>query len=1538
MKIFYQTLLFVFISCFLLPSAVSRDLESIRKSGKIYVAFTGDDLENINYPLALELAKYLNVDLEIVEIEWDEAFSQNGIIPNGLHTDPAIRYTPDALLKADIISSTFTVLEWRKKLFDFASTMISTEVLVVSKNGQEFTSPSQLKGLTISYMGSTSYEDHIKAINDRIGGGIILDENASNDEAKEKLRQGHTDGIILDADEALYFISREPQFTIAMPVTTPTYVAWVVEKKNPLRDEVEDFFQTIENNGVLDSLFFEYFNMHYSEYTQKIDPHQRAVLRNGDLDDIIKDGSIVMALRERDYVYRETGKKQLMHTLAEEFAWYLGLEADFVLTQAFSNYFEDSLGIINRDSIYCPEWFQHFDVACDVLSPDPWRESVIDLVEIFPVNTVVVAAKKTSIRRQKDLKKLRAVTTKGSIYEKLIENIGVKNVIYRETKNLLPAIDSGLADFTILDEPFFSLKDYPDFEKKISLGKSSINWAVKKDKPKMKQALMSFLRSAKSNGLLDLLIEIQNDAGQGLAGDLLAAFHNARQKGEFPYEFYTSRNQLPYENVGCVFQDNRGYLWLGTEHGLVRYNGRKMEVLSADSIQNKVLKISKYKSFILALLQDKLVVLNESADVQHIMPLNNAQSMFTAVNGNIYIQEEQGIGRFLEKEGTFYIEPLEMGIHAAPALFATDSATHFFYGIEDGQLFVYNLDKQELHQTKIPADFIYVSKNDELYLFHNGNCRISNANDYLGAQSDVQNISGFPNKIRAIEPSGDVGFWMMTDDALIRQQSPEKRGIKLDRKNGLQHANLNAMMQDREGNLWVAYSGGLQKILLNSGLRLFEKDLFSSVVYQVFQDDEKYYWVLSNQGTYRIMNNGKTENNKFSTKNYKRGGTADKEMIFLQTDDELLLVHPATRKRLSIKANSNQKYTASAYTPTTGLILSICANDTTALYQVQDDGALQYIASLGQVQSLKMRSSGDRIYLITDKELYQYSVFSLEKFKSTELKINDIIKAEGRVFAATAAGLFELFRDGSSEVVFPTEYAMIDLCKGRNQNQIWLATANGIYQYNMKMNLIENEIHAEDGLPADETSPDGLFMDNKGVLWIATYHGIANYSAKAGDHTMYAPVCFIDKIEINGSVSNIQENQRLNHNQNNLSIELTALSYSDETAVEYEFYLRGMSNDYQSYSKGSNYLALFNNLPPGHYEFVYKARGKDKLWGYAKTLNFSIQKPYWQSWLFRIAVFIAVLSLFLLIYKWRVRRLQKQKILLERLVKERTQQLEESNEELAAQRDLLSVQNDEIMKQKDEIENKNRNITDSIRYAKRIQEAILPHDKLVQRTLDASFILYKPKDIVSGDFYWMHPLGQRILYAAVDCTGHGVPGAFVSLVGHTSLNRTVKEFGITRPSEILDKLNELVLETFRQQGSEEVKDGMDMALCLIDIQNRRLEYAGANNPLYLIREGKLIEVKGTKKAIGSSERTINFENHEMELQTGDSIYIFSDGYVDQFGGPRNKKFLSRNFKKLLLSIQEKPMAEQRDILNQSIEDWQGDYEQIDDILVIGYRI
>ncbi|MEA3477107.1 MAG: tetratricopeptide repeat protein [Bacteroidota bacterium] len=290
--------------------------------------------------------------------------------------------------------------------------------------------------------------------------------------------------------------------------------------------------------------------------------------------------------------------------------------------------------------------------------------------------------------------------------------------------------------------------------------------------------------------------------------------------------------------------------------------------------------------------------------------------------------------------------------------------------------------------------------------------------------------------------------------------------------------------------------------------------------------------------------------------------------------------------------------------------------------------------------------------------------------------------------------------------------------------------------------------------------------------------------------------------------------------------------------------------------------------------------------------------------------------------------LQKRKA--NRKIVEQNEQITEANEELKVLNEAINKQNHEII--------------DSINYAQRIQSALLPPETYISELLNENFILYKPRDIVSGDFYWIKQVNQYIVLVAADCTGHGVPGAFMSMLGMSYLNEIVQRREITQANQVLNELRKQIKYSLRQHGQrDESKDGIDMALCVMDLKSMKMQYAGANNPLYLIKDvngtNELKEIKADRMPLGYYQgKDISFVNHDIQLDMGDTFYMFSDGFIDQRGGKGNKKFLSKNFKDFLLEIHDQPMQDQKEILDKTLLDWMGDNSQMDDVLVIGVRV
>lgn len=279
----------------------------------------------------------------------------------------------------------------------------------------------------------------------------------------------------------------------------------------------------------------------------------------------------------------------------------------------------------------------------------------------------------------------------------------------------------------------------------------------------------------------------------------------------------------------------------------------------------------------------------------------------------------------------------------------------------------------------------------------------------------------------------------------------------------------------------------------------------------------------------------------------------------------------------------------------------------------------------------------------------------------------------------------------------------------------------------------------------------------------------------------------------------------------------------------------------------------------------------------------------------------------------------------------------QTNKTLVQQKEIIESQKSEVEAQKHLVEEKQKEIIDSISYAKRLQEAILPPQEFINKHISDNFILYKPKDLVAGDFYWAEHIGDLFFIAAADSTGHGVPGAMVSVVCSNALNRTVKEFGLTQTGNILDKTRELVVETFEKSASE-VKDGMDISLLCIDTKNKKITWSGANNALWYMQNNELLIIKPDKQPIGKTDNPSPFTTHEVTYKDGTTFYLFTDGFADQFGGDKGKKFKYKQLEELLLTNNNLALSAQSNLLNQKFESWKGNLEQVDDVCVIGVKI
>jgi serine phosphatase RsbU (regulator of sigma subunit) len=492
-----------------------------------------------------------------------------------------------------------------------------------------------------------------------------------------------------------------------------------------------------------------------------------------------------------------------------------------------------------------------------------------------------------------------------------------------------------------------------------------------------------------------------------------------------------------------------------------------------------------------------------------------------------------------------------------------------------------------------------------------------------------------------------------------------------------------------------------------------------------------------------------------------------------------------------------------------------------------------------------------------------------------------------------------------------------------NNGHLWMSTNYGLARFDPSDLGIKN-YDVADGLQNYEFNLGASHRSESGELFFGGIDGLNAFYPDSIEVNRTIPQVVVTSFEIlspeGNRFINIDRDDEivLNHFENSISIEFAALDFTRPGKNKYSYVLEGLEDKW--IAPGNRRIANYSRIPPGNYTFRVRGSNNDDIWNEEGfTFRLVILSPWWQTPWAYVFYSLAITSFIYLLIFYSTRRLRHANIVLR-------------------EKELASL---EISRQKEELTLKNKNITDSINYAKRIQVAMMPDYRHLSRLFPESFIYYNPKDIVSGDFYWVSQVNDKVFLAVIDCTGHGVAGAFMSIIGFELIRNILNVKGIEHPSEILNILNEDFSGIFRQGNEIDIsfRDGMDIAFCVIDKKKGVLEFAGAFSPMYLVRENKIIEIKGNRFSVGLMNDLVDerFRNHSMKLHRDDVIYLFSDGYPDQFGGDDGKKFKYRRFRHLLLNIHSQPASRQRELLGQSITEWMGDNEQVDDILVMGIK-
>lgn len=1036
---------------------------------------------------------------------------------------------------------------------------------------------------------------------------------------------------------------------------------------------------------------------------------------------------------------------------------------------------------------------------------------------------------------------------------------------------------------------------------------------------------------------------------------------------------YPIRNYTPKEyngftqNWDCV-QDKRGVMYFGNSSDILEYDGKswnKIPVAAGVAVRSLCLgsngtiyvgSVSEFgflapqkdgRLIYQSLSKDLPANLKKFADVWKIHEIK--QSIIFETSENLFVLKDGKITTIhptnsfstlsFKVDDDFYVRERQKGLMKLKG--------NRLELVKDGELFS---DEPILGIIKYRKQKLILTGQKGFYLLDEDKERIThvsaNVEEYLTSSG-----------VLGIKWLNDSVLYLNSRAGLIFLNNKLEFQNVITKADGLNDETIAQMFVDQQRELWLSTNNGISRISVNSPLYYYNNSSGFNGSIQAITIYNHIIFVGTTVGMFQA--NLKNQNGLGLPERLKFepiSGTFFEAWNFHEHKGNLLA---ATSDGVFCVANKVAKRVTKPY-----------ANDVSSSRKNAD---WIYVSEKGGLRILKNKGAANY-------EQVHYFDFTADDIMTTEESVDASQPSKTTLWLTTRnKGLIKAVFDENFECVISRYDAFNDVLKQQIQmveenGQLYFCSAKGVFIYDKSkdhdsLNCFipakpkgyaydQNGVHnaywdtitplgkkASSGMLSIEEQPYTFYQNNKHVLWVGLtnelvrFDGSIDKNYKVDYNTLIRKVIIgKDSLLFSGTYSTMNGNQRfisieqgedqvetLNYKNNSITFDYSATFFEREEKTKYSYKLIGFDTTWSNWS--SNTLKQYTNLFEGEYTFMVRSMNIYQHVGSTATYSFVVAPPWYRTIVAYFVYFVALVLLIFVVVKISMRRLIAAKEKLERIVTERTA---------------------EVVNQKEQLEHKNviielayNDIKSSINYAKRIQESILPLLQHVKSSFPESFVLYNPRDVVSGDFYWYAKEGDKHIIACVDCTGHGVPGAFMSMIGNTLLNEIVNEEGIVKPSDILNLLHERVRQSLKQDLEDaETRDGMDLALCTFDFKKGILEYAGANRPIYIVRNNQLEEIKPTKSPIGGNQIEIDrkFVNNEIKILKGDTIYLSTDGYSDQFGGERGKKFMARRLQQTLLEIQSFSMEKQGVILKETLQNWQGDIEQVDDILVIGIKI
>ncbi|MCC5945381.1 MAG: SpoIIE family protein phosphatase [Bernardetiaceae bacterium] len=854
----------------------------------------------------------------------------------------------------------------------------------------------------------------------------------------------------------------------------------------------------------------------------------------------------------------------------------------------------------------------------------------------------------------------------------------------------------------------------------------------------------------------------------------------------------------------------------------------------------------------------------------------------------------------------------------------------------------------------------------------------------------------------------------------INQEQTRVFTYEKDNEKGIPGAFVNTLYQDDDGRLWIGTTSGLAKLdSANNYFDLFtlsfegEKQVVTTM--SGSQNSDEVWIGTLKGGVFRCKQQPQGKSLPIIQKQTVAGG-----VITLHQGKDALWI--GTSEGLVQYAHENEQVTVFKHNPddenslSSDFIMSILEDKDQNLWVGTRDAGLNFLdlktgnikrynferrgtpdATLHQnILSIAQDKDGD-IWIGTARGLSTWS--KQHKFKhfvsnkrdsDTNAKpvlideaVYDIYAddSDNKIWFVTKYGGVHVYDKNNDSMAYYTEQnsdiisnQLLALVKDKQGDFWFFSSGNGVSKLNPQTQKIYN-FTAEAGLQSNTFY--GAKIDSHGSIMAYGEGGFNIFNPaklpllSASRGVYLKSLHILDELLLNENELAVLEKIHLRHNQNFFSIDFDLIDFSPNTKSIYAYRLKGLEDKW-TYIEDIQRIH-YTNVSPGNYtlEIAVGNRASEQ-YDLAYQIPIQIDAPFYRTWWFAIISLLTIGMLIGLGYKVRLNSIKQQNLRLETLVSERTDALEKANQVLAKQKEEilqktknLEIANTQTLLKSREIDAQNKNITASINYGRRIQEAMLPRLESIKSAFKDAFVFFKPRDIVSGDFYWFAHIPAEPVYeevqnfqgiqrvfkgfsndkyiiAAIDCTGHGVPGAFMAMLGDAYLNQIVNIQHVHEAECILEELDKSIRQTLKQEQGDN-RDGMDMAICVIEPDKHSLIFAGAKNPIYYVQENNLHVIKGDPRPIGGlalhpERETKPFQSHQIKIDKPTTIYLFSDGYQDQFGGRKGRKFMRSQFRKLLLDIHKMPMNEQERILDERLLAWQGEEAQVDDILVIGFKI